>query len=250
MELNCIGWASALMMCVYDFVKESEACHGLPPFDVPHMQYVQCGLAISKSEAHHHGNSAYLLEEYIETDMTSSKNWFVKYLNNSSARPRQFEDSHKTERAQFLSFAQHVQFWKTEGLAFVSDFQGTQDNSQICVHCFYLLFRWPKAFNRSTDHYTPVSYKFYHAYKGIAKAVRTESLVLFLTRGIPILTPSFVTTSVINSASFISYLYHKSYLPVVVMGFSNSLPPLQRLLQMIWMTFLNQYYPLKTKGPD
>ena len=93
MELNCIGWASALMTCVYDFMKESEASRGLPPFDVPHMQYVQCGLAISKpaSEADRPGHSAYLLEEYIETDMTSGKNWFVKYLNNSSARPRQFE---------------------------------------------------------------------------------------------------------------------------------------------------------------
>lgn len=48
MELNCIGWASALMTCVYEFIKESEAGIGSPPFDVPHMQYVQCGLAISK----------------------------------------------------------------------------------------------------------------------------------------------------------------------------------------------------------
>jgi hypothetical protein len=132
MELNCIGWASALMTCVYDFMKESEACHGFPPFDVPHMQYVQCGLAISKPEAHRPGHSAYLLEEYIETNKTNGNNWFVKYLNNSSARPRQFEDPRQTLRAEFLSFAQHVQFWKTEGLTFVSDFQGRQKNLQIC----------------------------------------------------------------------------------------------------------------------
>jgi len=124
MELNCIGWASALMTCVYDFMKESETGAGSPTFDVPHMQYVQCGLAISKPEGHHAGHTAYLLEEYIDTDKTSGKNWFVKYLNNSSARPRQFDDPRQTLRAEFLSFAQHVQFWKTEGLAFVSDFQG------------------------------------------------------------------------------------------------------------------------------
>ena len=132
MEMNCIGWASALMSCVYDFMKESEARYGLPPFDVPHMQYVQCGLAISKPEVNHPGHSAYLLEEYIETSKTSGKNWFVKYLNNSSAKPRQFEDPRQTLRAEFLSFAQHVQFWKTKGLAFVSDFQGEQKNSHIC----------------------------------------------------------------------------------------------------------------------
>jgi len=157
MELNCIGWASALMTCVYDFMKESEGL-GLPPFDVPHMQYVQCGLAISKPEGHR-PHSAYLLEEYIETNKTSGKNWFVKYLNNSSARPRQFEDPRQTLRAEFLSFAQHVQFWKTEGLAFVSDFQGKQKNSWIGGSwCSPSVIRWPNlAFNRSTDHYAPVS---------------------------------------------------------------------------------------------
>ncbi|KIM36153.1 hypothetical protein M413DRAFT_449355 [Hebeloma cylindrosporum] len=137
MELNCIGWASALMTCVYDFMKESETGTGSPTFDVPHMQYVQCGLAISKPDGHHAGHTAYLLEEYIDTDNTSGKNWFVKYLNNSSARPRQFDDPRQTLRAEFLSFAQHVQFWKTEGLAFVSDFQGGPNlltDPQIITH--------------------------------------------------------------------------------------------------------------------
>ena len=137
MELNCIGWASALMMCVYDFMKESEVQMGSPTFDVPHMQYVQCGLTISRPEGHcdpgHAGShTAYLIEEYIDTDKMSGKNWFIKYLNNSSARPRQFEDPRQTLHAEFLSFVQHVQFWKTEGLAFVSDFQGKQNKSQIC----------------------------------------------------------------------------------------------------------------------
>ena len=133
MELNCIGWASALMTFVYDFIKESNTDIGFLPFDVPHMQYVQCGLAISKPEDNHPSHSvatrthsAYLIEEYIETEKTSGKNWFIKYVNNSSAKPRLFKDPKKNLRAEFLSFAQHVQFWKTEGLAFVSDFQGKQ----------------------------------------------------------------------------------------------------------------------------
>jgi len=157
MELNCIGWASALMTCVYDFMKESEAVVGLPTFDVPHMQYVQCGLAISKPEGHRAGHTAYLIEEYIDTDKTSGKNWFVKYLNNSSARPRQFEDRRQTLRAEFLSFAQHVQYWKTEGLAFVSDFQGEHTSTELHFFVFTYILRWPESFNRSTDHYAPVS---------------------------------------------------------------------------------------------
>ena len=125
------------MMCVYDFMKESEVQMGSPTFDISHMQYVQCGLAISRPEGHcdpgHAGShTTCLIEEYINTDKTSGKNWFVKYLNNSSARPRQFEDPRQTLCAEFLSFTQHVQFWKTEGLAFVSDFQGKQNKSQIC----------------------------------------------------------------------------------------------------------------------
>ena len=106
---------------------------GSPTFDIPHMQFVQCGLAISKPDGHRHAShTAYLIEEYIDTDNTSGKNWFVKYLNNSSAKPRPFEDPWQTLCAEFLSFVQHVQFWKTEGLAFVLDFQGRQKASQIC----------------------------------------------------------------------------------------------------------------------
>jgi hypothetical protein len=147
MELNCIGWASALMSCVYDFINESEADIGFPPFDIPRMQYVQCGLAISKPEdpGPSHATTAYLIEEYIET---SGKNWFVKYLNNSSAKPRQFDDPKKTLRSVFLSFAQHVQFWKTDGLAFVSDFQGKQELSIICyLFTFVIVLRRPKTFD-------------------------------------------------------------------------------------------------------
>ena len=73
MELNYIGWASALMTCIYDFMKESEANMGSPTFDIPHMQFVQCRLAISKPDGHHASyttHTAYLIEEYINTDKT------------------------------------------------------------------------------------------------------------------------------------------------------------------------------------
>ena len=125
MDLNCIGWAAALMTCVYDFMDEKEPTLGQPPFDVPQMHYVQAGLAVSKTDDP--AKAAFLIEEYIEAD-ASSKEWFVKYLNNNSAKARIFTDEEKSIRAEFLSFAQHVQFWRTEGLAFVSDLQGMRQS--------------------------------------------------------------------------------------------------------------------------
>jgi len=83
------------------------------------MRYVQAGLAVSQSE----DKAAFLLEEYIESDAASG-DWFIKYLNNNSAKPRKFGNEDQNIRAQFLSFAQHVQFWKTDGLVFISDLQG------------------------------------------------------------------------------------------------------------------------------
>jgi hypothetical protein len=120
-ELNCIGWASALMLCVYEFIDKKGQT---PPFDIPQMRYVDYGLAISKMDH----CSAFLLEEFIEAPVERIQNGakgFVKYLNNNSAQPRSFSDRKLAHRAEFLSFAQHVQFWQTDGLAFVSDLQGT-----------------------------------------------------------------------------------------------------------------------------
>jgi len=118
MELNCIGWASALMLCVYEFINEKKSLLSFPSFDIPNMRFVECGLAISKTANH----DTFLLEEFIDTG--GHGNWFVKYLNNNSAKPRTLSNHRQAHCAEFLSFAQHVQFWKTDGLAFVSDLQG------------------------------------------------------------------------------------------------------------------------------
>jgi len=107
------------MACVYDFIEREEGRLGSPPFQVPQMQFVQSGLAISMSE----DRAAFLLEEFIDAD-NDQGHWYVKYLNNNSAKPRSFAMEEQVLRADFLSFAQHVQFVQTGGLAFVSDFQG------------------------------------------------------------------------------------------------------------------------------
>ena len=122
-ELNCLGWASALMDLVYSFMKKEEPHHGSPPFEVPQMRYVKAGLAIqvSKDSEGNGKQSIYLLEEFIDSE---EPGWFVKYINNNSAKPRKFKDAERSIRAEFLSFSQHVQFIETGGQAFVSDLQG------------------------------------------------------------------------------------------------------------------------------
>lgn len=127
MELNCIGWASTLMDIVYNHMETERPTRGWPSFaEVPQMRYVQAGLAIANTE----DKMVYLLEEYINSDPYDG-GWFAKYINNRSAVPHKFsaEEPEKAIRAEFLSFAQHFQYWKTDGLVFVSDFQG--------VYCFF-----------------------------------------------------------------------------------------------------------------
>ncbi|EDR02151.1 uncharacterized protein LACBIDRAFT_332540 [Laccaria bicolor S238N-H82] len=115
-ELNCLGWASALMDLVYKFMEKEVTVRGLPAFEVPQMRYVQAGLAIS-NDAEGRQN-AYLLEEFIDSE---APGWFVKYLNNNSAKPYRFKDEERSIRAEFLSFAQHVQFIETGGRALLTD---------------------------------------------------------------------------------------------------------------------------------
>ncbi|KAF8200099.1 hypothetical protein BJ912DRAFT_1019943 [Pholiota molesta] len=122
MELNCIGWASTLMDLVYDFMEAQQATRGQPSFEVPQMRFVQAGIAISNTA----DKTAYLVEEFIDSD-PSNGGWFTKYLNNRSAVPRKFSNQDQAIRAEFLSFCQHFQYWKTDGMVFVSDLQGGRD---------------------------------------------------------------------------------------------------------------------------
>ena len=133
-ELNCLGWASALMNVVYKFIEKEEEVQGKrPSFEVPEMRFVQCGLAIADID---NEKTAYLVEEVIDN---TEEGWFVKYLNNDSAIPRVFSCKDWTTRSEFLSFAQHVQFLKTDGTAYVSDFQGKYTSDLRQIHLSYQL---------------------------------------------------------------------------------------------------------------
>ncbi|KAJ3717460.1 hypothetical protein C8R42DRAFT_587116 [Lentinula raphanica] len=110
-ELNCLGWAAALLRTVYRFIEDTQI---QPSFNVPQLQYVGSALAVSQNEAH----DSFLVEELI------SDSPFVKYINNDSAKPVKLASAEQSKIARFLAFAQHVQWIKTRGLVFTSDFQG------------------------------------------------------------------------------------------------------------------------------
>jgi Alpha-kinase family len=123
-ELNCLRWASALMNLVYDFMNKYIKSHRPPTFKIPQMRFVHTALAILDNETH----DTYMIEEAINDAMDGE---FVKYIGNSSAKPLTFLDRDMANRAAFLSFSQHVQYAKTQQLAFIRDFQG-QFNRTNC----------------------------------------------------------------------------------------------------------------------
>lgn len=129
-EADCIHWMSALMIATYTFVDDSLAELGgqkQPSIEVPRLRTVQACLAIPQSQEP--TSAVYLLEERIPGK-------FIKYILNNEARPNPSLRSPLAACiAEFLCFAQHVQYLMTGKRAFLSDFQGTLMCSQV-IKCF------------------------------------------------------------------------------------------------------------------
>ncbi|KAF8505176.1 hypothetical protein JB92DRAFT_2737434, partial [Gautieria morchelliformis] len=129
-EGKALYWAMSLMDMVYCFVKRhvgkaavgkcwchlSDSCrltlHG-------QVHFVNAGLAIIRN-TEGKAAKALLLEQLID----ASQGLFRKFVHNGSAKPLPDCGSQDYNLACFLCFAQHVQWTKTGGLAFISDFQG------------------------------------------------------------------------------------------------------------------------------
>ncbi|KAH9836558.1 uncharacterized protein C8Q71DRAFT_857789 [Rhodofomes roseus] len=117
-EILCLQWASALMNIVYEFLAGSAR---QPPFPIPVMRFVRVALAIEDKESIE--RKVFMVEERI--DPREHGVW-RKYINNNSPTPLLSTSCTPALQhiADFLVFCQHVQYIKTSGLAFVSDFQG------------------------------------------------------------------------------------------------------------------------------
>ncbi|KAJ7027222.1 hypothetical protein C8F04DRAFT_1123061 [Mycena alexandri] len=108
MEVRCLAWGHVLLYMVYTFIRRFIREHGEPPFPIPQMRFVEACLASQQ-------------EERIHPDVEGK---FRKYINNGAAIPTAFRNAEDQERAQFLAFTQHVQYWKTTKTVFVGDYQG------------------------------------------------------------------------------------------------------------------------------
>ncbi|KAF8424003.1 hypothetical protein L210DRAFT_3653609 [Boletus edulis BED1] len=141
-EANVLYWAMALLDFSYEYIDQCIAdAEEPPPFDIPRLRFVEAGLlfayAADRADSTQGPGSksgtvatTYLAEEIIDGD-------FFKYIHNGSASPRLFSDPMADDIAEFLAFTQHVQYNKTGGLVYVSDYQGSTTlltDPQILTH--------------------------------------------------------------------------------------------------------------------
>ena len=118
-ELVCLDWATILLDLTYGFIAEAVLEHGDPPREVPKLRFVRAML--TEAPTLKNSTKHFLVEEWV-----GSTKAFTKYINNgrpvSCVRPDAPKEDHQI--AEFLCFAQHVQYNQTGGLAFTSDYQG------------------------------------------------------------------------------------------------------------------------------
>ncbi|KAJ7077313.1 hypothetical protein B0H15DRAFT_805289 [Mycena belliarum] len=133
MEANVLQWASSIMTFTYSFIYHFlENSPTPPPFEIPDIRFVHAGVAVIY-EQQATGPAAnpqskicrtYLIEELIDASV-GRRDSFHKFINNGSAVPVPTDDEALAAIAEFLSFTQHVQFYKTAGMVYISDLQGT-----------------------------------------------------------------------------------------------------------------------------
>ena len=115
-EIICLDWATILLDLTYKFIEVAVAEYDEPHGGIPKLQFVRMMLARDIQNDKH-----FLVEEWLGESFG-----FIKYINNghpvSCVRVGAPKEDHQI--AEFLCFAQHVQYNQTDGLAYTSDYQG------------------------------------------------------------------------------------------------------------------------------
>ncbi|KAG1770854.1 hypothetical protein EV702DRAFT_1202184 [Suillus placidus] len=133
-EANVLHWSHSLLQLTYAFIDRCIASSDdPPPFNIPRVRFVDAGLAFSYSQRDSKPTRAgsktgstcagYLVEELIE----GGSDTFLKFIHNMDSNPLLDEDDYRYKVALFFAFTQHVQYVKTGGLAFISDYQGSTE---------------------------------------------------------------------------------------------------------------------------
>jgi hypothetical protein len=86
-------------------------------------RFIKAAIAIEQSSSTPAKKTTFLLEEIVDSKMEGP---FRKFPNNVSPEPLVMKTKEDEERANFLAFSQHVQYWKMKKQVFVSDYQGKQ----------------------------------------------------------------------------------------------------------------------------
>lgn len=125
-EALCLDWAVILLDLTYAFIEEFQSMHGGFQGCIPTLCFVEAAIVDCQA-----GAKYFLVEEWIDT----AKAPFTKYINNGLPVPCVPRDASVEVRntADFLCFAQHVQFKFTEGLVYTSDYQGMSTNAASYV---------------------------------------------------------------------------------------------------------------------
>ncbi len=124
-ECNCLIWASILLDLTYQFVNREVMKKGQPSHRIPVLRFARSMIAVVRENSM---EKVFLVEEWLnQGDHSGHK--FLKYVGNhfpqSCLDPTDPPEAHNV--AEFLIFAQHVQWVKTGGRAFTSDYQGAGD---------------------------------------------------------------------------------------------------------------------------
>ncbi|KIK37537.1 hypothetical protein CY34DRAFT_15633 [Suillus luteus UH-Slu-Lm8-n1] len=143
-EANVLYWARALLTFAYEYIDHCVANSSEPPpFHIPRLRFVEAGLALSHDHAQPGNKSksmtmpwaGYLVEELITDD-------FLKYIHNMDCNPMLDPYEVGYEIAAFLACTQHIQYAKTGGLAFISNYQGGFEilsDPQVLTHPYVIL---------------------------------------------------------------------------------------------------------------
>ena len=134
-EANLLYWAKSLMSLANSWIEAQIALrtnNGDPcPLTIPRLRFVHGGVASVQAASgcntseprkfFYQPQATYLIEEVIPSALGD----FIKYVHNVDPTPQLPSFAGPAyEIAEFLCFVQHLQYWKTDAMVYISDFQG------------------------------------------------------------------------------------------------------------------------------
>ncbi|KAJ6466160.1 hypothetical protein C8R47DRAFT_1235093 [Mycena vitilis] len=130
MEANVLLWATSIMVFTYSFIWHfvKNSPHP-PPFEIPEIRFVHAGVAILHEQGRQLNTSkSAISRSYLVEELIDQRDGFYKFINNASAIPLPLPSTAGKSGAavaEFLAFTQHVQYYKTGGMVYLSDLQGS-----------------------------------------------------------------------------------------------------------------------------